>query len=147
MGRATAASSRSGPAEGARMLTLLAFCTVIAAAPPAPAQASPRPLRIAVAGLTHGHVHGLLGRRSADLEIVGIAEKDAALARRYAAQYGISEARLFPDLATLLDREHPDAVAADGQTSEHLEEVENCAPRRVPVMVEKPLATTGADAR
>ncbi|HVO09875.1 MAG TPA: Gfo/Idh/MocA family oxidoreductase [Vicinamibacteria bacterium] len=129
------------------MLALLLASTVMAATP-APNAAAPRPpLRIAVAGLTHGHVHGLLGRRSADLEIVGIAEKDQALARRYAARYGIPEGRLFPDLATLLDRVHPEAVAAFGPTSEHLAVVEACAPRRVPVMVEKPLATTAADAR
>ncbi len=129
------------------MLALL-LASMVLGAPAAPNQpASPAPLRIAVAGLTHGHVHGLLGRRSAGLEIVGVAEKDQALARRYAAQYGISEDRLFPDLETLLDRVRPDAVAAFGPTSEHLAVVAACAPRRVPVMVEKPLSTTAADAR
>ena len=129
------------------MITLLVASMLIAAAPAAPTETASRPpLRIAVAGLTHGHVHGLLGRKSKDLEIVGIAEKDQALARRYAAQYGIPEALLFPDLEALLDRVHPDAVAAFGPTSDHLAVVLACAPRRVPVMVEKPLATTAADA-
>jgi predicted dehydrogenase len=127
----------------AALLALLAL-----AAAPSAAQPAPRPLRLAVAGLTHGHVHGLLGRKDlAGVEIVGIAEPDRALARRYAERYGIPADRVFDDLATLLDRTRPEAVAAFGPTRDHLAVVEACAPRRVHVMVEKPLAISGQDAR
>ena len=120
-----------------------------AAAGPVRAQPAAPPLRLAVAGLTHGHVHGLLGRKdlAGVVEIVGIAEPDQALARRYAEQYEIPADRLFADLGTLLDRVRPEAVAAFGPTLDHLAVVEACASRHVHVMVEKPLAIDAAAAR
>jgi predicted dehydrogenase len=47
----------------------------------------------------------------------------------------------------MIERAHPEAVAAFGPTLDHLAVVEACAPRRVPVMVEKPLAIDLAAAR
>ncbi len=134
------------PRGGPILALALAAAAAAGAAEPA---AAVRPLRLAIAGLTHGHVHGLLGRRdlAAAVEIVGIAEPDQALARRYARQYGIPVDRLFGDLATMLEKTRPEAVAAFGPTLDHLAVVEACAPRHVPVMVEKPLAVSGADAR
>ena len=128
--------------------SILALVLLAPAAAASAAQPAPRPLRLAVAGLTHGHVHGLLGRKDlAGVEIVGIAEPDRALARRYAERYGIPADRVFDDLVTLIDRTRPEAVAAFGPTRDHLAVVEACAPRRVHVMVEKPLAISGKDAR
>jgi predicted dehydrogenase len=105
-------------------------------------------LRIAVARLTHTHVHMLLGRPDrGDVRVVGIYEPDTAVARRYAAQYRLDPALFFPDLATMLDRARPDAVAAFGSIREHLGVVEAAAPRGVHVMVEKPLAVSLDHAR
>jgi predicted dehydrogenase len=115
---------------------------------PAPAAPSAAPLRIAVARLTHTHVHMLLGRPDrGDVRVVGIYEPDTAVARRYAAQYRLDPALFHPDLATLLDRTRPDAVAAFGSIREHLGVVEAAAPRGVHVMVEKPLAVSLDHAR
>ena len=126
---------------------LLPAAALAQAAAPVPA-AAPKRLRLAIAGLTHGHVHGILGRPDrGDVEIVGIAEKNGELARRYAEHYGLASSLLFDDLATMLDRVKPDAVAAFGPTSDHLAVVEACAPRRIHVMVEKPLALSLAEAR
>jgi predicted dehydrogenase len=106
------------------------------------------PLRIAVARLTHTHVHLLLERQArGDVRIVGIVEPDTAVAARYAAQYRLDHALFFPDLATMLDRTRPEAVAAFGSIREHLGVVEAAAPRGVHVMVEKPLAVSLAHAR
>ncbi len=129
-------------------MSVLAF-TLAAAAAAAAAEPVVAPLRLGIAGLAHGHVHGLLGRKdlAGTVEIVGIAEPDQVLARRYAQQYGIPVDRLFGDLSTMLDRARPEAVAAFGPTLDHLAVVEACAPRHIPVMVEKPLAVSGADAR
>lgn len=119
----------------------------VALAAPASADAAARPLRLGIAGLTHGHVHGLLGRKDLpSVEIVGIAEPDRALAQRYARQYGIPAERVFADLPTMIEQARPEAVAAFGPTSEHLAVVEACAPRHVHVMVEKPLAIDAAAA-
>ena len=50
-----------------------------------------KPLKIGVAGLTHTHVHWILGRGDiGDIEIVGIAEPNRELAQRYADQHGFS---------------------------------------------------------
>jgi predicted dehydrogenase len=117
----------------------LAAAAVLAAAPaaaPAPAE----PLRLGLAGLTHSHVHGLLGRAGADVRIVGIAEPNRELAERYATRYGLDRGLLFPSLPALLDAASPEAVAAFGSIDEHRAVVEACAPRGVHVMVEKPLA-------
>ena len=81
------------------------------------------------------------------MEIVGIAERNGELARRYAAHYGVDPSLLFDDLAAMLDRVKPEAVAAFGPTGDHLAVVEACAPRKVHVMVEKPLALTLAEGR
>jgi predicted dehydrogenase len=98
------------------------------------------PLRLGIAGITHSHVHGLLGRAGSDVRIVGIAEPNRELAERYAARYHLDRALLFASLEEMLAAAKPEAVAAFGATDEHRAAVEACAPRGVHVMVEKPLA-------
>ncbi|MBX2873113.1 MAG: Gfo/Idh/MocA family oxidoreductase [Saprospiraceae bacterium] len=106
------------------------------------------PLRIGVAGLTHTHVHWILGREDrGDIEIVGIAEPNRALAERFAKQHGFSMDIVFPSLEEMLDKTNPEAVTAFNSTFEHLETVEICAPRGIHVMVEKPLAVSSKHAQ
>jgi predicted dehydrogenase len=110
-------------------------------------QASP-PLRLGVIGLTHSHVHGLLGRKKlGDIEIVGVVEADTALVRRYAERYGMRTDIVYRSVKEMLDEAKPTAVAAFGSTDEHLAAVEAAAPRGVHVMVEKPLAVSLEHAR
>lgn len=105
------------------------------------------PLRIGVAGLTHGHVHGLLGRADrGDVEIAGIYEPDSALARQYAERYGFSMDLVYGDLEAMLADVRPEAVTVFTSTYDHLRVVEACAPRGIHVMVEKPLAVSLAHA-
>ena len=100
-----------------------------------------KPLRIAVAGLTHTHVHWILGREDiGDIEIVGISEANKALAKRYVDRHGLDISIVYDDLKTMLAKTKPEAVAAFGSIYEHLEVVEICAPLGIHVMVEKPLA-------
>ena len=97
--------------------------------------------RIGIAGLTHAHVHGLLSRaHDGDVEIVGIAEPNRELAERYLKQYNLPLTLLYPSLEEMLDKARPDAVTAFNSIVEHLTVVKACAPRKIPVMVEKPLA-------
>ncbi len=116
----------------------LAAATALAAT--AAAAPAPEPLRLGIAGLTHSHVHGLLGRAGTDVRIVGIAEPNPELADRYAARYGLDESLLFASLPAMLDAVRPEAVVAFGSIDEHRAVVEACAPRGIQVMVEKPLA-------
>jgi predicted dehydrogenase len=118
---------------------------------PAHAQESPAqpPLRLAIAGLVHGHVSGFLrgaqGRR--DVEIVGIFDPDAALLRQYGERYKLPETAQFTDLAGMLDRTKPEAVASFTNTYDHPAIVEAAAARHIHVMMEKPLAVSNADAQ
>jgi predicted dehydrogenase len=106
------------------------------------------PLRLAIAGLVHGHVSGFLRAALArkDVEIAGIFDPDVALQRTYAQRDGLADALFFTDLATMLDRTKPDAVAAFSNTSDHAGIVEAAAARHIDVMMEKPLAVSVAEA-
>lgn len=110
-----------------------------------PAQAQSNndaPVRMAVAGITHGHVSWILSRKKTDLLLVGIYEPNTELAQRLVKQYGISSSLIYNNLNKMLDAVKPEAVAAFGSILQHMEVVEACAPRHIDVMVEKPLATT-----
>jgi predicted dehydrogenase len=122
------------PGVGAAIALLLAAGNVEAGEP------GPKPLRLGIAGLSHSHVHGILGRTGTDVRIVGIAEPNRELAERYARRYGLDAGLLFGSLEEMLAAAKPEAVAAFGPTDAHRAVVEACAPRGAHVMVEKPLA-------
>jgi predicted dehydrogenase len=66
---------------------------------------SAAPLRLGVVGLTHSHVHGLLGRKGpADIVIVGIVEKNRDLARRYTQRYGLSMDLVYDSVDEMLEK-------------------------------------------
>ena len=108
-----------------------------------------KPVRLAIAGLVHGHVSGFL--RSAlqrkDVEIVGVFDPDPALTASYAKTYGFAPEILFHNLGDMLDRVRPEAVATFTSTGDHAMVVEACAARKIAVMMEKPLAVDTAQAR
>ncbi len=112
------------------------------------AQDSPSPLRVAVAGLVHGHVEGFFEHslHRADIQLTGIAEPNQQLALGYATRFGIDHALLFSDLETMLKKTHPQAVLAYTSTFDHRSVVEICARYGVAVMMEKPLAVSAKDA-
>jgi predicted dehydrogenase len=130
-----------------RIFRLLPVLAVLLVTSRAPAQ-SAAPMRLGVVGLTHSHVHGLLGRKGpADIVIVGIVEKNKDLARRYTQRYGLSMDLVYDSVDEMLEKTKPTAVAAFGSTYEHLAAVQAAAPRGVHVMVEKPLAVSLDHAR
>ena len=99
------------------------------------------PLRLGVAGLSHGHINEVLRRvERGDFTIVGIAEKDESLRRNNALAKKVDQSVLYADLNKMLDETKPEVVVAYGSIYEHLQVVEACAPRKIHVMVEKPLA-------
>jgi predicted dehydrogenase len=111
-------------------------------------QAQTKPFRIGIAGLTHSHVHWILDRADdGDIEITGIAESNRELAERFLKQHKLSMKLLYPTLEEMLDKTKPEAVTAFGSVFEHLEVVKVCAPRKIHVMVEKPLAVSLDHAR
>jgi predicted dehydrogenase len=102
-----------------------------------------KPFRIGIAGLTHTHVHWILERADdGDIEIVGIAESNAELARRFLQQHNLPLSLVYPTLQEMIDKTKPEAVTAFGSIYEHLEVVKICAPKGIHIMVEKPLAVS-----
>jgi predicted dehydrogenase len=114
----------------------------------ASAAAEGPPLRIVVVGLVHGHVEGVLwaARERADLEIVGVYDPDRALFDKHKAKYRLADELYFDDLARMLDETRPEAASVMTSIADHLAVVRACAPRKVPVLLEKPLAFSAADA-
>ena len=105
--------------------------------------AQKEPVEIGVVGLTHTHVHWILGREDrGDIRIVGIVEPNRDLAERYSKQHGYSMSIVFNTIEEMITATHPDAVTAFGTIYEHLKVVEICAPSGIHVMVEKPLAVS-----
>jgi predicted dehydrogenase len=106
------------------------------------------PIRVAIAGLVHGHVEGFFEHalHRPDIQIVGIAEADQKLAAKYAAQFGLDSSLMFADLEDMLRKTHPQAVLAYTNTYGHRRVVEICARHGVHVMMEKPLAVSAEDA-
>jgi predicted dehydrogenase len=107
------------------------------------------PLRLAIAGLVHGHVDGFLraAKNRGDVQIAGIFDPDAALQQKYAQRYGLASSLFFTDLPAMLDSTKPEAVASFTNTYDHPMVVEACAQRHIHVMMEKPLAVSVEHAR
>src|ERR1700674_2048728 len=106
------------------------------------------PVRVALAGLVHGHAFGFFDQfqRRADLQVVGIAEADRRLAAQFAKSYSLEPGLFYSDLEEMLRATHPQAVLAYTNTYDHRRVVEICARHGVPVMMEKPLAVSAEDA-
>ncbi len=101
------------------------------------------PLRLAIAGLTHGHAAGFLrNAQGKDVVIAGIYDPDPALHKSYASRFHLDPAIFYTDLNVMLDKVKPEAVAAFSSTYDHPVIVEAAARRRLPVMMEKPLAVS-----
>lgn len=113
------------------------------------ALAQDQPLRIAIAGLAHGHVSGFLNNaaKRTDARIVAIFDADPALVASYGKRFHIPEDGQFTNLAKMLDTVKPEAVATFTSTYDHAGVVEAAAARHIPVMMEKPLAVDMKQAR
>jgi len=124
------------------LLIFLGLTTVVSSFT-AKAQSSGTSLRVAVAGTSHGHVSWILNKKNrTDIELVGIYEPNSELVEKHIKQFGLNRNLFHKDLKTMLEAVKPEAVVAFGSIYEHLAVVENCAPRKIHVMVEKPLAAS-----
>jgi len=106
------------------------------------------PFRIAVAGLTHDHITGLLGTLPGrkDIALVGIAEPNDRLAAKYVARYRLQPAIIYPDLEKMLVETKPQAVVIYTSTFDHLKVTQVCAAHGIDVMMEKPMAVSNEHA-
>jgi predicted dehydrogenase len=130
---------------------MLALCSALRAAEPAAA-----PLKVGIVGLVHGHAYGffkggaltpaggILNRP--DVEIVGVVEPDQKLFDSYAKRLHLAASLHYGSIAEMSAATHPQAVLVFTSPTAHRKVVEECAPLGIAVMMEKPLATTYADA-
>ena len=120
-------------------------------------QAAPQQ-KIAVVSLIHAHSWLHLGTmlKGDRVKLVGVAETLPELVSRATREDripnsremrpGVPAALIFADWKKMIDETKPDLVWAFTETNRHLEVVEYCAPRRIHVIVEKPLAATHKEA-
>ncbi len=107
-----------------------------------------QPFKIAVIGLTHGHVAGFFNNalKRDDIQIVGIAEPDRGLFDKYAKLHNLNPNLYYASAAEMLAHTSPNGVVGYTSTFEHLHAVEACAKAHVDLMMEKPLAVSYEDA-
>jgi predicted dehydrogenase len=104
-------------------------------------------LRVGVAGLAHDHVNNIMNQfKKGEVIIIGIAEADEQLVQKYKKKFLLPDSLFYKTVDEMLNHITPDAVLAYNPIVDHLAVVEACAPKHIPVMVEKPLATTVKDA-
>jgi predicted dehydrogenase len=103
--------------------------------------------KIAVVGLVHSHVWGHLDKmiKGNPAKLVGIAETIPELIAE-AKKAGAADDLFHSDYRKMLDATKPDIVWAFVPNNRHLEIVQACAPRKIHVIFEKPLASTYKDA-
>ena len=101
------------------------------------------PLRIGVAGVSHGHIHEVISKaHRGDFTVVGVWEANDSLRAATHLHDKVDGALFYADLDRMLDQTQPEAIVAFGPVYDHLQVVEACAPRGIHVMVEKPLAVS-----
>jgi predicted dehydrogenase len=107
-----------------------------------------RRVRLAIVGLNHDHVWGILKDIAGEprAELVAIAETDPALVTKARGQV-TATVKFYDNFVKMLDEAKPDAVIATTENSRHLEILKECAKRHVHFSTEKPMAINGADAR
>jgi predicted dehydrogenase len=104
--------------------------------------------KMAIVGLVHSHVWGHLGKalNSKEVKLVGVAEPNSELVEE-AKKAGVPAEIISSDYKKLLTEKKPDFVWAFVENNRHLEIVQFCAPLKINVIFEKPLAATYAQAQ
>jgi predicted dehydrogenase len=101
---------------------------------------------IAIVGLVHSHAWGHL-KSIADgpARLVGVAESEPELVAE-AQKRGIAANLIFSDWRKMIDQQKPEIVWSFVENNRHREIVDYCAPRKIHVMFEKPLASSYKEA-
>jgi glucose-fructose oxidoreductase len=130
------------------LLPILSFALLLVFVASTQVATAETPIRVVIVGLVHGHAQGLLGAlpQNTNVQLVGISEADTALAGKYAEQFHLDKKLFFTNTDQMLDQLHPDAVLVYTDIQDHRKVIETAARHGVSSMVEKPLATTVADA-
>lgn len=134
-----------------RGLTLVLILQWVAASVPmldAQVNAPDRKTKLAIVGLDHDHVWGLLKdlTEEPNAQLVAIADGHPELVDRAKSKVPAS-VKFYSDFVKMLDEMKPDGVIVTTENDRHLEILRECAKRHINYSTEKPMATTAADAR
>lgn len=119
---------------------------------PEPASGAPKAAetktKLAIIGLDHDHVWGLLRDLAAEpnAELVAIADDHQPLVDQAKTKVPPT-VKFYSDYVKMLDEMKPDGVIVTTENDRHLEILRECAKRHIHYSTEKPMATTAADAR
>jgi predicted dehydrogenase len=104
--------------------------------------------RLAIVGLDHDHVWGLLKEIAAesDAELVAIADSHQELVNRAKAEVPAAT-KFYAEYVQMLDEAKPEAVIVSTANDRHLAILRECAKRRIHYFTEKPMAAKADDAR
>jgi predicted dehydrogenase len=121
---------------------------VMTAAAPASWAQEQSPLRVAIVGLVHDHVAGFLAQlpQHHEVELVGIAEPNAALAAKYEKKNSLPHQLFFPTTEAMIEASHPQALLVYTSIADHRKAIEIAGKYGLAVMVEKPLTISLDDA-
>jgi predicted dehydrogenase len=127
---------------------IVGLCLLLAVSTTWSQDAKP-PVHIAIFGLAHDHVYGLIPmfQDHPDAQLVGIVEPDADRVATIAKRFNLDRSFFSASLPELLAKTNVDAVATFTSTFDHPRVVEMCAPLHIDVMMEKPLAVDMKAAR
>ena len=133
--------------QNALLLTLVSLCLCLLGHPTA-SSAQTAKTRIAIVGLDHDHVWGLLKdiANEPQTDLVAIAEPRSELIDKAKLQLPAS-VRFYSDYIQMLDQAKPEAVFVTTENDRHLAILRECAKRHIHFSTEKPMATNAADAR
>src|SRR3954466_15085853 len=91
--------------------------------------ASAQKLKVAIAGLNHDHIYNILNAyKNGQVDIIGIAEPNQELWKKYGKQFNLPDTVFYTDLKTMLKGKKPDAVLGYNAVANHVDVVEVCAP-------------------
>src|SRR6516225_5512722 len=136
--------------EGDNMLktSMLLAGLLVVLTPALSVQSGSAKTRLAVVGLDHDHVWGLLEDmpKEPDAELVAIADQNSELVAKARGKVPAS-VKFYPDYITMLDEAKPEAVFVTTSNDRHLEILKECAKRHIHYSTEKPMASNASDAR
>lgn len=112
------------------------------------AQTNSAKTKLAIIGLDHDHVWGLLKDLAgeANAELVAIADDHQPLVDQAKTKVP-STVKFYSDYVKMLEEMKPDGVIVTTENDRHPEILRECAKRHIHYSTEKPMATTARDAR
>ncbi len=105
-------------------------------------------LRLGVYGLNHDHIVGFFNQwKTGKANVVGVYEPSRPLWEKYKKRYNLPDSIYYDDVHKMIRERKPEVMLGYNAVGKHVDIVELCAPLHIPVMVEKPLAATLAQAK